>query len=113
MEQHIYDFITSATPISILALAMIIIFMQVKNSGIIQRLRGTQLSDKQTVSDKVGTDEIDLKRIFYELKTIQNNHLHELPTLIQTVNRIEATQTKQGERIAGVETQVAILVRKL
>jgi hypothetical protein len=106
-------FAEKASPTAIIALLAIVILFLVKNSGVLERLRGTQLSDKNKVEYKSESDEVDLKSIFAKLKKIETNHLHELPEMKETLDRIEAKQNQQGERIAGIEGQVAILIKKI
>lgn len=106
-------FAEKASPSAIIALLVIVILFLVRGSGVLDRLRGTQISDKDKVEYKAESDEIDLKGIFAKLKKIETNHLHELPEMKQTLDRIEAKQREQGERIAGVEASVNILIKKL
>ena len=106
-------FAEKASPTAIIALLVVVILFLVKNSGILGRLRGTQLSDTSKVKYKSESDEVDLKSIFAKLKKIETNHLHELPEMKQILDRIEARQNQQGEKLAGIEAQVAILITKL
>ena len=108
--KEILQLATQASPLAVIAILALIIWQLVKNSTVIQKLRGTQLSDKDRVDNKEITDRIDLREINGKLNTIMTNHLHELPEMKKTLDRMEAKQGSLCERLAGVEAKVEILL---
>lgn len=111
MEQ-ILTFAKEATPTAITAILAVIIFYLVRNGGIISKLRGTQISDKDKVDNKEITDKIDLRVINEKLDKIATNHLHELPQIAETIKRMEVEQISQGNRLTKVETTVTLILDK-
>lgn len=105
-------FAKEASPIGVIALLVIVILQLVRSSGIIVKLRGTQVNDKDKVSNKEINDNIDMNMLNLKLDKIANNHLHELPEMKKTLDRIESVQREQGERLACVETTVKILLKQ-
>lgn len=109
--ESLFEFLKNAGPFTVIALLALIIYMMFKNTGVIDRLRGTQISDRQNVSDKADSDTVDLRVLNQKLDIIASNHLHGIPEMQNALSRIEARQQEQGERIAGVEAKVNILLK--
>ena len=110
--KEILAFANTASPIGVIALLAIVILQLVKNSGIIGKLRGTQMNDAYKVANKEITEKIDLFTLNAKLDKIANNHLHELPEMKKTLDRIEEKQGLQGERLSCVETAIKILLKQ-
>ena len=110
--KEILEFANTISPIGVIALLAIVILQITKNSGVIGKLRGTQIRDADKVSNKKITEKIDLFTLNSKLDKITNNHLHELPEMKRTLDRIEEKQNLQGERLACVETSVKILLKQ-
>lgn len=109
--KEILEFANTLSPIGVIALLAIVILQITKNSGIIGKLRGTQMNDADKVANKEITEKIDLFTLNAKLDKIANNHLHELPEMKKTLDRIEEKQSIQGERLAGVEATIKVLLR--
>jgi hypothetical protein len=100
------NFIKDISPLSVIALLVIAIIYLVKNGGLISKLRGTQVDDKKL------TDNVDLMVLNSKLDQIMTNHLHELPRVMEVVDRIEQKQSEQSERLARVETKLEFITNK-
>lgn len=110
--EDILSFVKELSPLGVIALLAVAIIYLIKNGALIIKMRGTQVNDKDKVSNKEITDNVDMMVLNTKLDKIANNHLHELPEMKKTLDRIESTQTKQGERLAVVETTVKILLNQ-
>lgn len=109
--ETILTFAQTISPLGIIALLVIVIYQLVQNTGIIGKLRGTQMDDKSTVASKTLTDNVDLAVLNSKLDSIANNHLHELPEMKLQLDRMEGRQQEQGERLTRVETKVEVLLK--
>ena len=109
--KELLEFANDVSPLGVIAILAIVIWQLTKNSGVIQKIRGTQINDKDKVSNQGSTDTIDLGVLNKKLDLLASNHLHELPEMKRTLDRIESKQEKQGERLAGLEAQVDILLK--
>lgn len=107
--EEILKIANTVSPLGVIALCIVVIYQLVRNTGIIQKLRGTQMDDKSTVSNKVATDAIDMAVLNNKLDLLASNHLHELPRLVQVVDRIETELNTQGNRLIRVETKLEML----
>lgn len=101
--ESLLTFAQTASPLGVIALLVIVIIMLVKNSGVVDRLRGTQVLDKQKVTDKVSSDAIDTKLINEKLDRIMNNHLHSIPAMEATLGRVESKLGLVSEKVAKIE----------
>jgi hypothetical protein len=110
--KEILEIAKDISPIGIIAILAIIIWQLVKNSGVIGKIRGTQINDSDNVSNKEITDKIDLRTLNGKLDNLANNHLHELPRLIETVDRMEIKMNEQSERITRVETKLEFIIKE-
>ena len=110
--ESLLTFAKEVSPIGVIALLVIVILQLVRSSGIIVKLRGTQINDKEKVFNKEITDSVDLNSLNIKLDKIANNHLHELPELTRAVHRIEEEQIKQGNRLTSVETKMEFILNK-
>jgi|ERR1035437_1004702 hypothetical protein len=102
--ESILLFAQTISPLGVIALLVIVILQLVRNTGIVGRLRGTQ-----TKKVSADTDSFDILNT--KLDKIMVNHLHELPRLVETVDRIEIKLNAQGERLVGVETAIKYIVK--
>lgn len=100
----ILTFANTVSPLGIIALLVVVIFYLVGG----KKLFGNK---EDSIENKSDNDIIDLAMLNRKLDTIASNHLHELPEMKQILDRIEAKQIQQGERIAGVEAKLEILLK--
>lgn len=106
--EEILTFAQNATPMIMLALALVIIvLLLLKNNK--QPLVLKNLFGKK----EGGTT---LETIAQQLNVMASNHLHELPEMKRTLDRIEKKQQEQGDeqieqgnRLSKVETAITYL----
>lgn len=103
--ESILLFLQTVSPIGVIALLALVIFVLVKDSWGDRK--------RNLVIEDVGgnEDEITLLMLNSKLDKIADNHLHELPEMKQTLDRIEQKQNSQGERLASVEASIKILLK--
>ena len=111
MIDSILLFAQTVSPLGVIALLVIVIFMMVKNTGKVEQLFSGQTSDTKAVRDKAVNDAFDWSMLNSKLDEIKYNHLHGLPEMADGLKRIEAKvdsiadkQEKQGNRITVLET---------
>ena len=104
---EIFDFAKNATPMILLALALVIIVLLVLgNDTILNVFKRQKLNTYKIESGKATLDSVAK-----QLDVITGNHLHELPDIKKAVDRIEQEQVKQGNRLTSVETTIKILLK--
>ncbi len=109
---ELLTFAQTISPLGVITLLIIVILQLLRNSGIIDRLRGTQMSDASGVRTKQTTDAIDLAVINMKLDKISDNHLHPIPMIEESLKRMEIEQISQGNRIVKLETKIDMLVKQ-
>jgi len=110
--KEILEIANTISPLAVIALLALAVLYLARNSSLMVRIRGTQINDRQKVSEKVDTDATNLEIINKKLDLIMENHLSELPEMKKTLDRIESVQREQGERLACVETATKILLKQ-
>lgn len=112
--EAILEFAKNATPMIIIALALVIILLLVLgNDGI------AKIFNKQKLNAyKIEGGKASLESIAKQLTTIAGNHLHELPEMKATLDKIaleQAIQSKeqiaQGNRLTSVETAIKFITK--
>lgn len=100
------------SPLGVIALLVIIILYLVKNDGLLSILRGSRKT-QELDANVIPVDKLEVEKILKHLIQIETNHLHELPAMKQSIDRIEKMQmsmideqVKQGNRITSVEAQL-------
>lgn len=94
----IIKFAQNITPLGVIAILALVLWRQAGGIEIISRIRGTQVQNKK--------DDIDYK-------LLATNHLHEIPEMKITMDRIEKSVNEigkelnvQGNRLTRVETKL-------
>lgn len=103
--ETILTFAQTVSPIGVIALLVIVVFQLTGGKNLVDKFKGTQVP-KENNNDTVNLDTINKK-----LNLIASNHLHELPDMKLALDRIELKQSEQGERLAGVEAKIQILLK--
>jgi hypothetical protein len=113
MLNSILDFAKNSTPTILICLCLVIIIMLLLSKADInfaKLFRGQNLTQYKVEGAKTTLDSLAK-----QLDTIAGNHLHELPemnrnitAIQQTVNKIQAKQALDSERLAKVEGYLKI-----
>lgn len=102
--EFFYSFIQTVSPLGVIAILCIIIFQLVDGKKLMQRIRGTQ-QDRENI--QTGTI-ITLATLNGKIDKVMGNHLHELPEMKASIDRIESTVNELkdnfGNRLTRVET---------
>lgn len=100
---EIFEFSKTASPMVLLALCLVIILMLLLGNEkftLINIFRSKDTGIKPSLST-----------ITKQLEKIAGNHLHELPEMKVTLDKIREEQIEQGNRLTKVETKVDILLK--
>ncbi len=103
--EPILAFAKIVSPIGVIALLVIVILQLINGKGILERIRGPKLKN-------IETPQTDLLTLNAKLDKIANNHLHDLPSMKDSLERIEQELVKQGNRLTVVETTIKILLKQ-
>lgn len=112
--EAILEFAKNATPMIIIALALVIILLLVLgNDGI------AKIFNKQKLNTfKIEGGKASLESIREQLKVIAGNHLHELPEMRSDIASIKLSvegitkeQIAQGNRLTSVETAIKFITK--
>jgi len=101
--KEIIEFAQTVSPLGVIAILAIIIFQLVDGKGLMKKIRGTQV-------DRTVNEAITLISLNSKIDKIANNHLHELPDMKKSIDRIEQKMdsmieksSSHGERISKLE----------
>lgn len=101
--EDIIQFAQTVSPLGVIAILAIIIFQLVDGKGLMRKIRGTQI-------DRTVNEAITLVSLNSKIDKIANNHLHELPDMKKSIDRIEykldemtRIGSSHGERISKLE----------
>ena len=103
---EILAFAQSASPLGVIALLVIVIFQLIGGKSVIDKIRGVQ-KDKAEILDE---NKVTLESLNQKITTIANNHLHELPEMKRTIDKIATDvsfiKDNYGNRLTAVETEI-------
>ena len=103
---EILAFAQSASPLGVIALLVIVIFQLVGGKNVIDKIRGVQKDKAELLDEKIVT----LESLNRKISTIANNHLHELPEMKKTIDKIATDvsfiKDNYGNRLTAVETEI-------
>ena len=115
---ELLNFANTVSPLGVIFLLVYVVIVLLRNSNIVGKIRGGQVVDRENVIQKTDSDVVSLNKISNKLDNLNNrldkiadNHLHGLPEMKKSLERIEVEQNKQGNRLSSVETAIKFLAK--
>jgi uncharacterized protein Yka (UPF0111/DUF47 family) len=107
--EDILSILQTASPLGIIALLVIVIFQLIGGKNIIDKIRGTQKEKYPSIENYMES----IKQLSIQNETLLENHFkHEIPEMINSVNKIENKVDKIDEKVDKIGDRLLILETK-